>query len=150
MTSKAAQQQRKCILLLCPLTSVSLTVIDLLRKTDVSMPVIGNDKATKTFATRPKDDLQPDKCAIVATFDQLLINEHLTAIIHHLKTCGLLSPVIIDEAHLLLQGRGLRAAFSGLGDLRFKIGVETRPLLMSASLPRAAVVPLRRFFCMGD
>ena len=114
------------------------------------MPVIGNDEATKPFATRPKDDLQPNKCAIVATFEQLLINGHLTAIIHHLKTRGLLSRVIIDEAHLLLQGRGWRAAFSGLGDSRYKIGVGTQLILMSASLPRAAIVPLRRFFCMRD
>ena len=125
VASKAAQKQRKCILLLCSLASVSLTAIDLLRKSDVSMLVIGNDEATKTFATRLKDDLQPDKCAIVTTFERLLINEHLTAIIHHLKTRGLLSRVIIDKAHLLLQGRGWRAAFSGLGDLRFKIGVGT-------------------------
>ena len=147
MTSKAAQQQRKCILLLCPLTSVSLTAIDLLRKADVSMPVIGNDEATKPFATRLMDDLQLDK---VAMFEQLLINEHLTAIIQHLKTRGLLSRVIIDEAHLLLQGRGWRAAFTGRGDLRFKTGFGTRLILMSASLPRAAIVPLRRFFCMRD
>ena len=147
--AEAARRQQKAVFVLCPRSDVVQAASALAK--DAALPVIvfGDSDATTTSFIQDAIEGTLRFCLLIATFDNVADSGILSSLIESMQQRQMLSRIIVDEVHVVLQSVSWRHCFSTCGNLQSLFDLRVPWILTSATLPMACVSSVVDFFTLG-